>query len=319
MYNYGSRVGGFRGRRGYGRVAGTRRIRVGSWNVRSLTEKLFELCDVLGRHKVDIACFQETKWKGSRMREGNGYRLWYSGSMTARNKVGVILAARLKDKVVQVTRRSVRIMATSNVMDGETGVPTGPATDYRGDLNGHIEAAADGYARVHEGFVYGARNEEGRTILEFATTHDIVVANSFFKKTQIGYFGYIVRETTKKEDRDREGEDMAASDAYQMWNTLACNIKYMTKDSVEDIAMAKERYVAKREAKTAVAQAIDKAYKDLYKKPDSKEGANDIYRIAKARERRRRDLGHIRYTKDEEGQTIVMKQDIRKRWGECGN
>ncbi|GKG19366.1 tyrosyl-DNA phosphodiesterase 1, partial [Tanacetum coccineum] len=28
------------------------------------------------------------------------------------------------------------------------------------------------------------RNEEGRTILEFATAHDMVVANSFFKKTE---------------------------------------------------------------------------------------------------------------------------------------
>ncbi|GJS97371.1 hypothetical protein Tco_0804339 [Tanacetum coccineum] len=52
----------------------------------------------------------------------------------------------------------------------------------------------------------------------------------------------------------------------------------------EDRAMTKERYkVAKREAKIAVAQAKDKAYEDLYKKLDSKDGANDIYRTAKAR------------------------------------
>nr|GEV53796.1 DEP domain-containing protein [Tanacetum cinerariifolium] len=68
----------------------------------------------------------------------------------------------------------------------------------------------------------------------------------------------------------------------------------------EDRAMAKERYkVAKRESKIAMAQAKDKAYKDLYKKLDSKEGANDIYRIAKARERKRRDLGNIRINQEE--------------------
>ncbi|GJY57156.1 cleavage/polyadenylation specificity factor, 25kDa subunit [Tanacetum coccineum] len=44
---------------------------MGSWNVRSLTGKLLDLVDVLGRHKVDIACFHETKWKGSRARKGN--------------------------------------------------------------------------------------------------------------------------------------------------------------------------------------------------------------------------------------------------------
>ncbi|GKD65920.1 retrovirus-related pol polyprotein LINE-1 [Tanacetum coccineum] len=54
----------------------------------------------------------------------------------------------------------------------------------------------------------------------------------------------------------------------------------------------------------AVARAKDKAYEDLYKKLDSKEGANDIYKIAKARERKRRDLGNVRYIKDEGGRTI---------------
>ncbi|GKE31601.1 craniofacial development protein 2-like protein, partial [Tanacetum coccineum] len=52
-----------------------------------------------------------------------------------------------------------------------------------GDLNGRIGATVDEYARVHKGFGYGTRNEEGRTIQEFATAHDLVVANSFFKKS----------------------------------------------------------------------------------------------------------------------------------------
>nr|GEY07970.1 hypothetical protein [Tanacetum cinerariifolium] len=70
--------------------------------------------------------------------------------------------------------------------------------------------------------------------------------------------------------------------------------------------LAKERYkVAKRESKITVDRAKDKAYEDLYKKLDSKEGANDIYPIAKARERKRRDIGNLRYIKDEGGRIIV--------------
>ncbi|GKC42057.1 hypothetical protein Tco_1059779 [Tanacetum coccineum] len=85
----------------------------------------------------------------------------------------------------------------------------------------------------------------------------------------------------------------------------------------EDIDRAKERYkTAKRVARIAVAKAKDKAYKDLYKKLDSKDRVNDIYKIAKARERRRRDIGNVRYIKDEGGRTIVREEDIRKRWGE---
>ncbi|GJV42344.1 RNA-directed DNA polymerase, eukaryota, reverse transcriptase zinc-binding domain protein [Tanacetum coccineum] len=48
---------------------------------------------------------------------------------------------------------------------------------------------------------------------------------------------------------------------------------------------------------------------------DSKEGANDIFRIAKARERRR-DLGDICFIKDEEGRTITDEEEIKKRWEE---
>ncbi|XP_071741899.1 uncharacterized protein [Rutidosis leptorrhynchoides] len=78
---------------------------------------------------------------------------------------------------------------------------------------------------------------------------------------------------------------------------------------------AEERYKeAKREAKKAVAHAKDKAYEVLYRKLDSKEGANDIYRIAKARDRRRRNIDNIKFIKDETGQTIVKEDEIRKRW-----
>ncbi|XP_071695785.1 uncharacterized protein [Rutidosis leptorrhynchoides] len=75
-----------------------------------------------------------------------------------------------------------------------------------------------------------------------------------------------------------------------------------------------ERYKeAKREAKKVVAIAKDKAYEDLYRKLDSKDGANDIYRIAKSRERRGRDLVNVKYIKDEAGQSIVREDLIRKR------
>ncbi|XP_071692145.1 uncharacterized protein [Rutidosis leptorrhynchoides] len=84
-----------------------------------------------------------------------------------------------------------------------------------------------------------------------------------------------------------------------------------------DRLRAKERYKeAKIEAKKVVSHAKDKAYEELYKRLDSKEGANDIFKIAKARERRRRDLDNIKFIKDEAGQSIVKEDGIRKRWEE---
>nr|GFA23478.1 hypothetical protein [Tanacetum cinerariifolium] len=114
-----------RGNRSFGRLAGSRRIRVGSWNVGSLTR--------------------------ARAREGNGYKLWYSRSSSARNDVGIILAGRYKDNVVRVTRRvglsdadKKRFWDALDEMVREC--PTNQHLIIGGDLNGHIGAAADGYA-----------------------------------------------------------------------------------------------------------------------------------------------------------------------------
>ncbi|GKD06420.1 cleavage/polyadenylation specificity factor, 25kDa subunit, partial [Tanacetum coccineum] len=72
--------------------------------------KFLELVDILRERRVDIACFQETKWKWSSARLGNGYKLWYSGSKSAKNRVGIIMAERFKDNIVEVKRCNDRIV-----------------------------------------------------------------------------------------------------------------------------------------------------------------------------------------------------------------
>ncbi|GKF34610.1 hypothetical protein Tco_0107810, partial [Tanacetum coccineum] len=83
--------------------------------------------------------------------------------------------------------------------------------------------------------------------------------------------------------------------------------------NLEERLRAQERYkLAKREAKNAVAQAKEKAYKDLYKKLDSKEGANEIFRIAKARQRKQREgeyFSSLFNTGEPEGHEGVVDQN----------
>jgi hypothetical protein len=50
------------------KLAEPSRLRVGSWNVGSLTGKLREIVDTMIRRRVNILCIQETKWKGKRQR-----------------------------------------------------------------------------------------------------------------------------------------------------------------------------------------------------------------------------------------------------------
>ncbi|XP_071740076.1 uncharacterized protein [Rutidosis leptorrhynchoides] len=207
-------VGRTRGVRGGGgnRVAAPGRIRVGSWNIGTLSGKQYELAEIFLKRNVDIACVQETRWKGSEAIEINDYKLWYSGSRIARNGVGIIIGKPHKDHVVDVGRFSDRIMSVCIIINEETftviwvyaphaglgdvekknfwelldDVVRGCPADHRpiigGDLNGHIGADAEGYEGAHESFGYGVRKEEGCSVIEFSIAHDLVVTNSFFKK-----------------------------------------------------------------------------------------------------------------------------------------
>ncbi|GKD21606.1 retrovirus-related pol polyprotein LINE-1 [Tanacetum coccineum] len=316
------------------RVEAFRRIRVGSWNVCSLTSKLLELVNALKRHRVDIACFQETKWKGSSNKEVNGYKLC--------------------DRIISLTL----------VIEGEAvNVISAyvPQVGLRGDLNGHIGATTEGYSGVHRGFGYEVRNEEGRSILDFATAHDLAISlpgeacssqhrllamDTIFKRVQRRRVGSAaLRIPWKNLNSDTAGafksrvpegvstqiKVISASDADSIWNILTSIIKDAAKDSLgvaigfkellscregnhDERFRAQERYKsAKREAKKVVAQAKEKEYAELYKKLDTKEGANDIFRIAKARQRRRKDLRGICFIKDEGGRTITDEEEIKKR------
>ena len=72
--------------------------------------------------------------------------------------------------------------------------------------------------------------------------------------------------------------------------------------------------LAKKETKKAVNEARTKVYQDIYARLDSKEGEKDIYRIARMREKKTRDLGIIRYIKDHNQKVLVKDTDIKERW-----
>ena len=67
-------------------LAEPRRIRLGSWNVGSLTRKLGELLDAAVMRGVDILCVQETKWRGHKAKEveDTGFKLRYTGTTANR-------------------------------------------------------------------------------------------------------------------------------------------------------------------------------------------------------------------------------------------
>ena len=104
--------------RGVRKLAEESMIRLGSWNVGSLTGKLRELVDTAIRRRVNILCVQETKWMGQKAKEveNTGFKLWYTGTERNRNGVGILIDKSLKDGVVDVRRQGDRIILVKLVV-----------------------------------------------------------------------------------------------------------------------------------------------------------------------------------------------------------
>jgi hypothetical protein len=57
-------------------------------------------------------------------------------------------------------------------------------------------------------------------------------------------------------------------------------------------------------------------YDALYQWLGTKEGEKDIYRMAKSRERKTRDIIQVKCIKDETGRLLTKDEDIKNRWRE---
>jgi hypothetical protein len=76
-----------------------------------------------------------------------------------------------------------------------------------------------------------------------------------------------------------------------------------------------ERYkVVKKTAKQAVSKVRGRMYDGLYQRLGTNEGEKDIYRMAKRRERKTRDIIQIKCIKDETERLLTKDEDIKYRW-----
>jgi len=149
---------------------------------------------------------------GAKVKEIDGFKLWYSGIKRNINGVGVLIKKELAEQVVEVRRKSDRILSVKLVVDSEIfnvvssyapqigldeetkrlfwedldeviqGMPQTEKLFIGGDFNGHIGRRRDGYESVHGGFGYGDRNNGGVSFLDFAVAYELVIVNSYFKK-----------------------------------------------------------------------------------------------------------------------------------------
>ena len=191
-------------------------LRMGTWNVGSMSRRSGEIVDVMMRRKIELCCLQETRWKGGSAKwmgkAGSRFKFFWKGSDVAVGGIGIMMCESLAERVIRVDRVSDRLLLVKFVLnkrvvnvisayapqsgrpdiekeafwqrihDLVADIPHSESILVGGDLNGHVGKSVDGYEGVHGGFGFGCRNEGGMDILDFATATSMSICNTYFKK-----------------------------------------------------------------------------------------------------------------------------------------
>ncbi|XP_047253700.1 uncharacterized protein LOC107844401 [Capsicum annuum] len=148
--------------------------------------KSVDLVKILKKRRINIACVL-SKWGGSKARDLDRYKLWYSGNVRHRNGLGILVDEELRRQVVEVIRvgleEEVKLRFWEELDKVVRNVPSSEKIVIAGDFNGHFRVLPGGYDDVHGGFGYGDRNGEGASLLDFVRDIGLVILNlSFLKK-----------------------------------------------------------------------------------------------------------------------------------------
>ncbi|XP_057306907.1 uncharacterized protein LOC130645064 [Hydractinia symbiolongicarpus] len=90
------------------------RLRMASVNVGTLRGRAGEVVEMLERRSVDMCCVQEVRWRGASVRFVKGrrarYKLFWIGTSDGYGGVGIFVAEKWVEKVIDVMRVNSRII-----------------------------------------------------------------------------------------------------------------------------------------------------------------------------------------------------------------
>ncbi|XP_075076582.1 uncharacterized protein LOC142163219 [Nicotiana tabacum] len=101
-------------------------------------------------------------WVGSKAKDADEYKLWYSGVMKGKNGIGILMDKDLRESVVEVMRVNDRLISIKLVV-GECTLNVVSAYSSQAGLDEEVKS----YGKVHGGFSFEDMNGEGTSLLDF--------------------------------------------------------------------------------------------------------------------------------------------------------
>ena len=280
------------------------KLKVATLNVGTMTSKGRKVADLMERRRMDILCVQETRWKGEKARcIGGGYKMWYCGSENKKNGVGIILKKEHVDRVVELWRVTDRITCLKKYERIVVGA----------DLNGHVKEGNNGDEECMGRHGLEKRNNEGQAVVDFAKRMELAITNTYFVKKPAHRVTYRidgrssqVNYITVRRRRIKEVVD--------------------TKVIVDESVAKQHRIVVSaviiwtkwKKAPKPVKRIKWWKLKDLKVKNKfkTKEGENELFKIAKQKNRQSKDVQQVRVIKSKTGEILMEEEKVKQRWKE---
>ena len=136
----------------------------------------------------------------------------------------------------------------------------------------------------------------------------------------------MIRSIARKELGETSGKVSTAGRRETLWWNQEVQEKLKDKkkakkawDTIRDDASKLAYKTAIKQAKREVAKARNKAYEELYEKLETKEGENEVFKIAKQRNRQSKDVQQVRIIKSKTGEILMEEEKVKQRWKEYFN
>ena len=133
----------------------------------------------------------------------------------------------------------------------------------------------------------------------------------------------MIRSIARKELGETSGKVSTAGRRETWWWNQEVQEKLKDKkkakkacDIIRDDASKLVYKTAIKQAKREVAKARNKAYEELYEKLETKEGENEVFNIAKQRNRQSKDVQQVRVIKSKTGEILMEEEKVKQRWKE---